>query len=1104
MSRFLLRFLLRYLLRCVAVPAAFALLASPAAGLDSYVNFETSPTRPVALSPDGTRLFVVNTPAARLEIFRVSPRHLFHVGSVAVGLDPVAVAARSDDEVWVVNHLSDSVSVVDVGASPPRVRRTLQVGDEPWDVVFAGPRESPDAPFPRAFVSAARRGQNHPKDPNAELKTPGVGRADVWVFDANDLGAPLGGTPETIVRVFGDKPRPLAASPDGSRVYVGIFHSGNRTTSVNQGAVCDGGAERGPCTIGSARADDPPAQGEPGTGSPPVLPGGLPGPNVDALGTPGPETGLIVKFDEASGQWRDPLGRNWNGAVPISLPDLDVFAIDALAPVPAEVSAYPGVGTVLFGMAVHPNGRVYVTNTDARNEVRFEGPGIGATTVRGRLHQARITILDSHGGVTPRYLNKHIEYDRSPTPPGTAALSLATPQQIAFSRDGKQLYVAAFGSSKIGVFDTREIDRDRFYPDPSDHIELSGGGPAGFALDERNRRLYVYNRFDDTLSTVDLRRRREIAVYSLPDPEPDVVRNGRRFLYDARFTSSNGEASCASCHIGGDKDDLAWDLGNPSAVEVPNNNPFFRSPPPLPVHPLKGPMTTQTLRGMDNHGPMHWRGDRSGANDPASGDAFDEIAAFRAFNGAFESLLGRDEGPLEPDEMQAFAEFALTIVPPPTPIRPLDNSDPPSVFEGRVIYNTAEAGPRGACNDCHTLDRAQGFFGATGLSTFDPGDFKIPQLFNIYDKVGMFSANIVNPLGNAGFASGDQVRGFGTSNDGSSGDIANFLVFAGFNQRLRDGGHDPAKVEDFVLAFPSLLAPIVGQQVTRTATSGPEVDARIDLMIARAQAAIVIKGQPGARECALVAKGVVDGEPRGWSWFWPFRLFLSDRDGEVPLTDAELRALADVPGQSITYTCTPPGSGIRLGIDADEDGVLDADARASHPFQCRREHARPRDRGDWRFVELSDRWGSATYLALPPARSCSPAELDRVVEDRTATELECRTVWRWARHEGAPLSVDNAFGDGQTLVVGQPRQLCEPVGPGRDPLLCYDASADGFEPLAVTIADRLDERESRVTGAESFCTPVGIGGAVAAAAEELVCYSARPGGRSVCLPSAVR
>jgi cytochrome c peroxidase len=41
---------------------------------------------------------------------------------------------------------------------------------------------------------------------------------------------------------------------------------------------------------------------------------------------------------------------------------------------------------------------------------------------------------------------------------------------------------------------------------------------------------------------------------ALHNPEPAVVKNGRRFLYDARFTSAHGDQACASCHIFGDFD----------------------------------------------------------------------------------------------------------------------------------------------------------------------------------------------------------------------------------------------------------------------------------------------------------------------------------------------------------------------------------------------------------------------------------------------------------------------------------------------------------------------------------------------------------------------
>jgi DNA-binding beta-propeller fold protein YncE len=159
----------------------------------SFVTFESGQVRPLALSADGTRLFAVNTPDDRLEIFGVDAAGLTHLGSVPVGLEPVAVAARTATEVWVVNHLSDSISIVDVSGPAPHVARTLLVGDEPRDVVFAGPR---------AFVTTAHRGQQRsspdlagvPGAGDPAFTTAGVGRADVWVFDATDSVPPSAGS----------------------------------------------------------------------------------------------------------------------------------------------------------------------------------------------------------------------------------------------------------------------------------------------------------------------------------------------------------------------------------------------------------------------------------------------------------------------------------------------------------------------------------------------------------------------------------------------------------------------------------------------------------------------------------------------------------------------------------------------------------------------------------------------------------------------------------------------------------------------------------------------------------------------------------------------
>ena len=539
---------------------ALSLTLAATAAAQSFVTFESGQTRPLALSPDGSQLFVVNTPDARLEIFDVDASGLTHVGSVAVGLEPIAVAARTNTEVWVVNLLSDSVSVVDVGSTPPRVVRTLLVGDEPGDVVFAGPGGT------RAFITAAHRGQNSPytsaTNPG-ELTTPGIGRADVWVFDATNLGSSLGGDPITIITLFGDTPRALAANADGSRVYASVYRSGNRTTALSEGVVCDGGAGAAPCTASAGEQ---------------TAPGGLPAPNVDSDLVAQPEVGLIVRFDGTN--WLDELGRSWNNMVRFDLPDLDVFEIDANAVTPVEIGSAAGVGTALYDLAVNPvSGKVYAANTEARNEVRFEGErpgGSTVTTVQGHLHEARITVVDfGASSVTPRHLNKHIDYSLRPAPAGVAARSLAIPNSLAVSSDGTTLYVAAKGSGKVGIFDTTALENDAFIPSSADHVTISGGGPTGVVLDETNNRLYVLARFTNEVAVVDLGTETEVATHSLHNPEPASVLAGRPFLYDALSTSSNGEAACGVCHVDADKDELAWDLGDPLGSVLNNRHCGF-------------------------------------------------------------------------------------------------------------------------------------------------------------------------------------------------------------------------------------------------------------------------------------------------------------------------------------------------------------------------------------------------------------------------------------------------------------------------------------------------------------------------------------------------
>jgi DNA-binding beta-propeller fold protein YncE len=908
-----------------AVIAAIGLLAGVAVdAAPSFLAFESGPVRPMALSADGSRLFAVNTPDGQLEVFAVEASGLVPLRSIPVGQEPVAVAVRSASEVWVVNHLSDSVSIVDPIAGV--VLRTLLVGDEPRDIVFAGPGDA------RAFITTAHRGQ-HRTDPSIasvpgagdpRLTTEGIGRADVWVFDAGNLGGAVGGTPLRIVTVFGDTPRALARAADGSKVWVAIHHSGNRTTAINNGFVCDGFSQSTPCTIGGFLQ----------------APGGVPGPAQNFQGLQAPEVGLIAQ-QGGDGLWRDVLGRVWSTGtvlgsfVRFNLPDLDVFELDATTL--AQTRAIAGVGTTLFNLAVNPvSGKLYVSNTDSKNLTKFEGPGLtGGSTVQGHLAEARITVIDG-ASVLPRHLNKHIDYATLAGEPGFDPTqrdhSLATPLEMAVSADGAALYVSAFGSSRVGVLPTAALESNTFDPTllSSGYIDVSGGGPAGLVLDEANDRLFVYTRFDNGISIVDLSSRVELAHWRFPNQEPLQVVEGRPFLYDARLSSANGEASCASCHVFGDMDQLGWDLGNPD--DVVTSNPMtiqFAPINPTPglngigvtnvFHPMKGPMTTQTLRGMQHGGAMHWRGDRSNGFFGASSD--DEDQAFRNFIVAFEGLLGR-ETPLDDADMQRFADFALSLVLPPNPVRQLDNQLSPSAAQGRSFYIDSPVDGALTCEDCHRLDASQGFFGTGTFATFEGSSqiFKVPHLRNMYAKVGMFGF-LINPGG--GFANtGDQVRGFGYSHDGSVDTLFRFVSAAVFD--FPDDA-ERRNSEAFMLEFDNDLAPIVGQQVTLTTTNGAAAGPRIDLLIERAGTpfqSLLLGGV--TTECEVVVKGTIGGASRGWVRL-PSGRFQRDDDPDQSalVTEAALRAQVASIGP-LTYTCVAPGSGVRVGINRDLDTALDA------------------------------------------------------------------------------------------------------------------------------------------------------------------------------------
>ena len=788
------------------------LFAATLSAQASFTDFASGPVQPLRLSADGLRLFAADTTAGNLCVFDLgNPSAPLLLAEIQVGLDPVAVNPRTDDEVWVCNQLSDSVSIVSLRAGC--VVATLPTGDEPSDVVFAGGK---------AFVSCATTDS-------------------VQVFDV--ATRQLVGT----VAVFGKDPRALAASADGSRVYAVVQRSGNGTTVIPEGI---------------APPPPPPTN--------PALP-------------PAPQQGILVRAD-------DPQWSTW---IQFQLPDRDVAEISVSS---LQVSRYfDHVGTTNTGIAVHPlTGELWVTNTEALNLVRFE------PNLRGHAIDNRVTRIGTGPvpTVQPIDLNPGLNYGSLPN---AAALgtALSDPFGIAIDAATNRIYVAAQGTDRIGVLDHNGavLARIEVGNTPGSSIDTRHKrGPRGLALHPTAPRLYVQNHLSSTITVIDtatLQVLRELPLGSV-DPIDPLLRQGRNFLYDAKL-SGNGTLSCASCHVDGDTDGLAWDLGDPMGTMLnPPAQPFPFNLGLTAIHPMKGPRTTQTLRGIGGSEPLHWGGDRS---------------SFAAFNPAFASLLGGAVLPTA--DMDDFAAYAVTIALPPNPNQPLDRSYRTSPANNNqaaglaAFTATATTLPLiGAvsCNTCHALPTGSNRRIVSAQVLMETQQMKVPQLRNLYRKVG-FSRG-----------AGAQKSGFGYTKDGAVDTLTSFLNLVQFNNWPNAQKDDLAT---FLISFDTGTAPMVGHQLTVDSSNanGAAVASALQLLTARAQAG----------DCDGVARGQFDGRLAGLLYQPSTGLWLVDRSGEAPLSTTALLQRAGNGTALLTFTGVPVGSGVRLALDRDGDGTRDGD-----------------------------------------------------------------------------------------------------------------------------------------------------------------------------------
>ncbi len=648
----------------------------------------TSPqTNAIALNASGTRLVVANTTSGTVSVYDTSqiltpPDHGL-LAEIHVGLDPVGVAIRpgSPELAVVTNHISDSISIVDL--TDLTVVQTLQevdadgvsLTDAPVGVALDGTS--------RAFITL---------DDRNEVR--------VIEFDASGKAT----LSPTVLTIAAQAPRAVAVG--NGKLYVAAFESTNQTEFPSCGPDDPIGLKPGDpieegCLFNNRLID-----------------------NIEIVGGANFidfDLGTIVEFAA-----QDP---NLGGEVIIDrrIPDRDVFVFD-LSNLAAPPETIDHVGTLLYGLEVVTDAttgvdRVYVSHTDARNHLD------GLAALGNKMFDNRVGYFECNGACSaPTLADLDANGFGVPVP---------TPYGIRASANGNQLVVSVAGSDGLpGLAADPNTDIPGMVVLDANgnvlgHVQ-TGAIPQSIALASDGlgnaATAYVLNTVDSTVSVVDLTNPAAPTVAATfevgDDPTPAVVRQGRALFSTAR-ASTNGLFSCESCHPNANMDQLLWTINTVEAPsDVPGCDPGTENCPE--------PRTTMPIRGLRDTLPLHWVGNLAdpfpGLFKAEDGEAPDCNLAIDGEVGCARDLVDASlsgvmcdplpfcglgptglPGALTDGERNALAAFMMSVSYPPAPERRPDDVLSPLAILGVQDFFTDEDGLGVGSPSANGLGQAVGF-----------------------------------------------------------------------------------------------------------------------------------------------------------------------------------------------------------------------------------------------------------------------------------------------------------------------------------------------------------------------------------------------------------
>lgn len=392
------------------------------------------------------------------------------------------------------------------------------------------------------------------------------------------------------------------------------------------------------------------------------------------------------------------------------VPDRDLYVFDTKTDEIVEV--VDTLGTLLYGLTVDSKGRVFVAQTDARNEVngRSGTKKHGLKELDNRAFLNRITSVGFKAGSSekPQFI------DLEPLPPQhpEKGHALATPFAIEISDDDSTLVVSSAGSDKLFTVDAASGE-------VLGRVDV-GAVPRGIALKNvesgKASQAWVLNAVANTVSLVDVSNStspKVIDTIALEDPTHPAVKRGR-IAFNTASASTTGTFSCASCHPDGHTDQLLWVLKTPI---VTGGDQIM-------------PRSTMPIRGLRDTAPFHWDGipgDPYGGNnsanihgsDPPNSSVDDPASTTRnLIDGglaATMSLAGdktvNDEGKagaLSAAQRDDMATFLLSVPYPPAQRRGYDNVVSKRAEQGfKLFHIEGDLDPSkvrpNVCGNCHRM-----------------------------------------------------------------------------------------------------------------------------------------------------------------------------------------------------------------------------------------------------------------------------------------------------------------------------------------------------------------------------------------------------------------